>query len=104
MRGKQPAPESRAGDRRPIRVALAGNPNSGKTSLFNALTGGRQKVGNYPGVTVERKDGACKQGDETFHVTDLPGIYSLTAHSTEELIARSVLIDGAIDVVVDVID
>ncbi|OQX62460.1 MAG: hypothetical protein B5M56_06225 [Desulfococcus sp. 4484_241] len=64
-----------------IVVALAGNPNSGKTTIFNGLTGARQHVGNYPGVTVERKEGFCRHGDIELQVVDLPGTYSLTAYS-----------------------
>jgi len=87
-----------------IRIALAGNPNSGKTTIFNNLTGARQHVGNYPGVTVEKKEGRFRHGDREIHVTDLPGTYSLTAYTVEELIARNFLIEERPDVVVDVID
>jgi ferrous iron transport protein B len=85
-------------------VALAGNPNSGKTTLFNALTGSRQHVGNYPGVKVERKEGTCRVGHEEVRVVDLPGTYSLTAYSQEELVARDFLLEEKPDVVVDVVD
>jgi len=91
-------------DPRPIRVALAGNPNSGKTTIFNRLTGARQHVGNYPGVTVERKEGACRHAGRDLRILDLPGTYSLTAYSAEELIARNVLIHETPDVVIDIID
>ena len=87
-----------------ITVALAGNPNSGKSSVFNMLTGARQHVGNYPGVTVEKKEGACTHGDYHLDIIDLPGTYSLTAYSTEELITRHHVQEGTPDVVVDVID
>lgn len=87
-----------------ITIALAGNPNSGKTTLFNSMTGSRQHVGNYPGVTVEKKEGTCKFGDATIAVVDLPGTYSLTAYSVEELVARNFIIEEQPDVVVDVID
>ncbi len=87
-----------------ITVALAGNPNSGKTSIFNMLTGARQHVGNYPGVTVEKKEGLCKHGDYEITFVDLPGTYSLSAYSIEELVARNFVIDQRPDVVVDVID
>ncbi|MDP6777479.1 MAG: FeoB small GTPase domain-containing protein, partial [Candidatus Latescibacteria bacterium] len=87
-----------------IVVALAGNPNSGKTTLFNNLTGTRQHVGNYPGVTVERKEGVCRHGSKEIRVIDLPGTYSLTAYSTEEVVARNVIIDEKPDIVVVVID
>ncbi|MGB5158284.1 ferrous iron transporter B [Desulfobacterium sp. N47] len=87
-----------------IVVALAGNPNSGKTTIFNELTGARQHVGNYPGVTVERKEGFRRHGDIEFQIVDLPGTYSLTAYSEEELVARNFIIDEKPDVVVDIID
>ncbi|MEN6321110.1 MAG: ferrous iron transporter B [Syntrophaceae bacterium] len=87
-----------------IVIALAGNPNSGKTTIFNKLTGARQHVGNYPGVTVERKEGYCRHGDIEMEIVDLPGTYSLTAYSAEELVARNFLIDEKPDVVVDIID
>jgi ferrous iron transport protein B len=91
------------GERR-IRVALAGNPNTGKTTVFNAITGARQHVGNYPGVTVEKKEGTREHRGYTMTVSDLPGIYSLTAYSVEEVVARDDLLDSRPDVVVDVID
>jgi ferrous iron transport protein B len=87
-----------------ITIALAGNPNSGKTTLFNDMTGSRQHVGNYPGLTVEKKEGMCKHGDMEIKVIDLPGTYSLTAYSAEEVVARNFIIDEKPDVVVDVID
>ncbi len=85
-------------------IALAGNPNSGKTSLFNAMTGGRQHVGNYPGVTVEKKEGICRHGDRELKLVDLPGTYSLTAYSVEEVVARNYVIHEKPDVVINVID
>ncbi|MFW5840312.1 MAG: FeoB small GTPase domain-containing protein, partial [Planctomycetota bacterium] len=85
-------------------VALAGNPNSGKTTIFNAITGGRQHVGNYPGVTVEKKAGSCRYDGTDLRIVDLPGTYSLTAYSTEELVARNFLIDESPDVVIDILD
>jgi ferrous iron transport protein B len=87
-----------------ITVALAGNPNSGKTTIFNMLTGARQHVGNYPGVTVEKKEGLFRYEDYEITVVDLPGTYSLTAYSTEEIVARNFIIDEQPDVVVDIID
>ncbi len=87
-----------------ITAALAGNPNSGKTSIFNQLTGARQHVGNYPGVTVEKKQGICRYKDYEITFVDLPGTYSLTAYTTEELVARNFIIDEHPDVVVDIID
>jgi ferrous iron transport protein B len=85
-------------------VALAGNPNSGKTTIFNELTGARQHVGNYPGVTVERKEGFYRHHNAEMKIVDLPGTYSLTAYSAEELIARDFIINEKPDVVVDIID
>ena len=72
-----------------ITVALAGNPNSGKTTIFNALTGASQHVGNYPGVTVEKKEGVRKYNGYEIKFVDLPGTYSLTAYSIEEVVART---------------
>ncbi len=88
----------------PFTIALAGNPNAGKTSVFNALTGARQHVGNYPGVTVEYKEGIAHLNGRAVQVVDLPGTYSLTAYSPEELVARNYLIGQRPDVVVDVVD
>lgn len=85
-------------------IALAGNPNSGKTTLFNALTGARQRVGNYPGITVERKEGTLNSGDLKINLIDLPGCYSLSAYSAEELVARRVLVDERPDIVIDIVD
>lgn len=85
-------------------IALAGNPNAGKSTLFNALTGGRQHVGNWPGKTVEKKEGVWKHNGQEFTVVDLPGTYSLTAYSLEEVIARDYIVEEKPDVVVTVID
>ncbi len=85
-------------------VALAGNPNSGKTAVFNCLTGRHQRVGNYPGVTVERIEGTYRHGGHRFRVLDLPGIYGLSARSVEARIARDVLLHENPDIVVCVID
>jgi ferrous iron transport protein B len=90
--------------KRRLRVALAGNPNSGKTTLFNLLTGSHQHVGNYPGVTVEKKEGVCRRGDVVLEITDLPGTYSLTAYSDDERVARECVIRDRPDVVVCVAD
>ena len=87
-----------------ITVALAGNPNSGKTSVFNMLTGARQHVANYPGVTVEQKEGFRSYGGYDIRIIDLPGTYSLEAYSAEEIVARDFIIDEHPDVVVDVVD
>jgi ferrous iron transport protein B len=89
---------------RKLTVALAGNPISGKTTVFNLLTGAHQHVGNYPGVTVEKKEGLCKYDDYEMTVVDLPGTYSLTAFSIEELVARNFIVQEHPDVVVDIID
>lgn len=94
---------ARAGVQR-LRVGLAGHPNSGKTTLFNQLTGSRQHVGNYPGVTVEKKEGVREHGGWRLEVIDLPGTYSLTAFSTDERVARDFLIRDRPDVVVCVLD
>ena len=87
-----------------LTIALAGNPNSGKTTLFNALTGARQHVGNYPGVTVEKKQGQYNYNGLNIQIVDLPGTYSLTAYSMEEVVARNYLVDEKPAVVVDIVD
>jgi len=87
-----------------ITIALTGNPNSGKTTIFNNLTGTRQHVGNWPGVTVEKKVGTVIHNGHRLRVVDLPGTYSLTAYSIEEIVARRFLVDSKPDVVVDIID
>ena len=87
-----------------ITVSLAGNPNSGKTTVFNLLTGNRQHVGNWPGVTVEKKEGTCKFDGYHIKVVDLPGVYSLTAYSLDEVVARNFIIEEKPEVVVDIID
>ena len=87
-----------------ITIALAGNPNSGKTTVFNNLTGARQHVGNWPGVTVEKKEGRCSYKGYSIKVVDLPGVYSLTAYSPDEVVARNFIVEGKPDVVVDIVD
>src|SRR5450756_2468011 len=87
-----------------ITAALSGNPNAGKTTIFNNLTGGRQHVGNWPGVTVEKKEGTARYGDYEFEVVDLPGTYSLTAYSLEEIIVRDFMTLDKPDLVVDIVD
>ena len=86
-----------------IRLALAGNPNSGKTTLFNALTGSNQRVGNWPGVTVEKKEGKLK-GDKEITLTDLPGIYSLSPYTLEEVVAREYLVGERPDGIINIVD
>lgn len=76
-----------------LTVALAGNPNSGKTSIFNNFTGARQHVGNYPGVTVEKREGFCRFQGKDLLIVDLPGTYSLTANALDELVARNVIVN-----------
>lgn len=85
-------------------IALAGNPNSGKTTLFNALTGAHQHVGNYPGITVERKEGTINSKGTKVKLIDLPGTYSLSAYSQEELVARNFLTNEKPDIVIDIVD
>jgi len=93
-----------SGNHRDLNIILAGNPNSGKTSVFNHLTGARHSVGNYPGITVERISGSYIWKGRKTHVTDLPGIYSLTAQSPEEKIAREVILRENPDLVVNVVN
>lgn len=87
-----------------ISIALGGNPNCGKTTLFNELTGARQHVGNYPGVTVEKKEGYSSVNGKDIHIVDLPGTYSLTAYSQDEVVARNFLTESKIEAVVDIVD
>ena len=86
-----------------IKIALAGNPNAGKTTLFNALTGSNQYVGNWPGVTVEKKEGKLK-ADKDVTLTDLPGIYSLSPYTLEEVVARNYLVGERPDAILNIID
>ena len=86
-----------------LRIALAGNPNCGKTTLFNALTGSNQFVGNWPGVTVEKKEGKLKKHNGVI-ITDLPGIYSLSPYTLEEVVARNYLLDERPDAILNVVD
>lgn len=87
-----------------LTIALAGNPNAGKSTIFNVLTGLRQHTGNWPGKTVEKKTGDVQVGDLTVNIVDLPGTYSLTAYSPEEIIARDFIIEEHPDIVIDVVD
>lgn len=89
---------------RQLRVALAGNPNCGKSTLFNSLTGSQQHVGNWPGKTVARKEGYYEDGETQVEIVDLPGTYSLSAYSPEEQIARDYIVQEQPDVVVNVLD
>ena len=84
-------------------IALTGNPNSGKTTAFNALTGSNQYVGNWPGVTVERKEGKLKK-EKSITIQDLPGIYSLSPYTPEEVVARDYLLKGNPDVILNIVD
>ena len=86
-----------------LRIALAGNPNCGKTTLFNALTGSNQYVGNWPGVTVEKKEGKLKKSSDVI-ITDLPGIYSLSPYTLEEVVARNYLVNERPDVILNIVD
>ena len=85
-------------------IGFIGNPNSGKTTLFNAYTGAHLKVANWPGVTVEKKEGAMKYHDETIKLVDLPGTYSLTSYTMEEIVARNYILSGEVDVLINVVD
>ena len=86
------------------KFALAGNPNSGKTTLFNALTGSTAHVGNWPGVTVDKREGVCKRCAEPVAIVDLPGIYSLSPYTPEEVIARSYILEEKPDCIIDIVD
>ena len=86
------------------RFALAGNPNCGKTTLFNNLTGSTAHVGNWPGVTVEKKDGTYKKLSEPISIIDLPGIYSLSPYTSEEVISRNYILDEKPDCVINIVD
>ena len=89
-----------------IKIALAGNPNCGKTTMFNALTGANQYVGNWPGVTVEKKEGKLKgkRKNDDIVVTDLPGIYSLSPYTLEEVVSRDYILNDNPDVIIDLVD
>ena len=86
-----------------LKIALAGNPNCGKTTLFNILTGSNQYVGNWPGVTVEKKEGSLKHHDDVT-IVDLPGIYSLSPYTLEEVVARKFLVDERPDAILNIVD
>ncbi len=91
-------------DKKNMTIAIAGNPNCGKTTLFNTLTGNTQKIGNWPGVTVEKKEGTYKSAGISYNVVDLPGIYSLSAHSEDEKVARDYILSGEADLIVNIVD
>ena len=86
------------------RYALAGNPNCGKTTLFNAVTGSNQYVGNWPGVTVEKKEGKITHDNMDASIVDLPGIYSLSPYSMEEIVTRNYIIDEKPDLIINIVD
>ena len=86
------------------KFALAGNPNSGKTTLFNSLTGATAHVGNWPGVTVDKREGAYRKLGEPIYVVDLPGIYSLSPYTPEEVISRNYILDEKPDCVINIVD
>lgn len=87
-----------------LTIAVAGNPNCGKTTLFNELTGARQMVGNWPGVTVDRRTGLYSYADHDFELVDIPGIYALSAHSTDEKVARDYLLSSDYDLIINIVD
>jgi ferrous iron transport protein B len=89
---------------RQIQVALVGNPNSGKTTLFNFASGSKEKVGNYAGVTVDSKEATYKQSGYTFSIVDLPGTYSIKSYSPEEIYLRNYIFDNKPDIVVNIVD
>ena len=91
-------------DTREMKLALVGNPNCGKTTLFNALTGSNQYVGNWPGVTVEKKEGKASVDGKSVTVVDLPGIYSLSPYSMEEIVARDFIVGEHPDAIIDIVD
>ena len=100
----QKPPDLSEHDSREMKVSLVGNPNSGKTTLFNILTGSNQYVGNWPGVTVEKKEGKAKLNDKEITIVDLPGIYSLSPYSQEEIIARDFIINEKPDAIINIVD
>ena len=91
-------------DNRPITVGFVGNPNCGKTTLFNAFTGANLKVANWPGVTVERVEGQMVYKGRPIKVIDLPGIYSLTSYTIEEIVTRKCIEEKEVDVIINVVD
>ena len=104
MARHEPETSNNPPTQRPLTIALAGNPNCGKTALFNTLTGIRQRTGNWPGVTVDRKEGQFQIDSEEVNVVDLPGIYSLDASSLDEKVTRDYLLSGEADLIVNIVD
>ena len=102
--GQDNLTKEREGSRRPITVGFVGNPNCGKTTLFNAFTGAKLKVANWPGVTVERVEGETNYKGRPIKVIDLPGIYSLTSYTIEEKVTRKCIEDREVDVIINVVD
>ena len=90
--------------REDLRIGFIGNPNCGKTTLFNAFTGAKLKVANWPGVTVEKVEGAMKYHGHEFKLVDLPGTYSLTSYTMEEQVSRQYILSDEVDVIIDVVD
>ena len=99
-----PSTDYKTHDQREIKMALVGNPNCGKTTLFNALTGSNQYVGNWPGVTVEKKEGRAEVDGHPVTIVDLPGIYSLSPYSMEEIVARDFIVEEHPDCIIDIVD
>ena len=87
-----------------LKFCLAGNPNSGKTTLFNALTGSTAHVGNWPGVTVDKREGVYKKLEEKIGIIDLPGIYSLSPYTLEEVVSRNYIMDENPDLIINIVD
>ena len=102
--GMKPEKKQTGQSQREIRVGFVGNPNCGKTTLFNAFTGANLKVANWPGVTVERVEGRTSYKGRSIKVIDLPGIYSLTSYTIEEIVTRRCIEDGEVDVIINVVD
>src|SRR3990172_7561641 len=102
--GKEPRRPLRPVEKRTLTVAVAGNPNSGKSTLINAIAGTRLQVGNWPGVTVEKKEAAFDHGGRRIQLVDLPGTYSLSPYTQEEIVARDYLAGARPDVILNVVD
>ena len=96
--------QANAGEDQEMTIGFIGNPNCGKTTLFNAYTGANLKVANWPGVTVEKVEGAIRNHNQKIHLVDLPGTYSLTSYTMEETVARNFILSDEVDVVINVVD